>query len=387
MEFLNNLTESKMIPSIRSLRKYTAKDTADLVFLFFVAVQILKNEFEYLDFTTNYATVALRYGGFDKVRIGGSNDMAIMISHLVSSDTFADEKNSKLYINKLRINELEYKKYLRRIKSGQTNHELDRQFFIKLIRDLNITDATYLAMRRLAVEWGTGKLDEMKKKLTMTRLLMAFRHRARRADIIGSLEKLSRKDKLELKNACNVETGDNCDDTARVKQKFGLLKTLGMAAAGGVGGWYVGKKMFEREQQQVYFTDDYVDVIDLPHVKDFLKHPIVKRINLPEDVESSLFDILDAASVIADENDDKKLSYLVSRLGFTPGRSKFDQLTDDGKKFYYQMVELKETTTSGSVAVVAMPLGATMRRPMPNGIKWATVKYGNKRVNDQKNDK
>ena len=73
----------------------------------------------------------------------------------------------------------------------------------------------------------------------MTRLLQAVRAKARRGDILASLEHVARNNNYELSNVCDPETGRDCDvaykpaTTAAVHKQssnFGFLKGIALAA-------------------------------------------------------------------------------------------------------------------------------------------------------------
>ena len=213
LKLVNTFTESRLFPAITSFKKYTSKDTTDLVFLYFISLEILKNDFEYIHVVTAYAKKTAWYNGFENIH-PGATDLYLLLHQITKKDehTFKPHKNNDVFLKTIQTDEDEILAYLRRIARNQSIMSVDRKFMISLEEDLEITDSCYRSMRRLCYMWKD--LTEHQKKLLITRLLMALRHRARLCDLLPYIEHLANKDKLELQNVYNPETKEKPKETS-----------------------------------------------------------------------------------------------------------------------------------------------------------------------------
>ena len=67
LEFINELCESRLIRNKKHINRYTAKDAADLVFLYACMLNILKNEFKYAPVASQYAKKTLMFNNFNTI--------------------------------------------------------------------------------------------------------------------------------------------------------------------------------------------------------------------------------------------------------------------------------------------------------------------------------
>ena len=71
LEFINDLCESRLIRQKKQISRYTAKDAADLVFLYACILTILKNEFKYAPVASRYAKKTFMFNNFNTFRVNG----------------------------------------------------------------------------------------------------------------------------------------------------------------------------------------------------------------------------------------------------------------------------------------------------------------------------
>lgn len=245
-KIINTLTESRLFPALGSLKKYTSKETCDLAFLYFITLEILKNEFEYLHVATAYAKRTCWYNGFEHFH-PGVTDLYLLLHQLSQKDenSFKPHKNNDIFLKTVQVDDDEILSYLRRTARNQTVKSVDRKFLISLENDFEISDASYRSMRRLCYDWR--ELTDHQKKLLITRLLMALRHRARLCDLLPFLEELSNKQKLELENVHNPETGEHPKNIEQPHKELGIGGKVLAHAVGGtlgaLGGIWLGSKI------------------------------------------------------------------------------------------------------------------------------------------------
>lgn len=231
LSFIGELTESKLLPSRSSARRYTAKDVCDLLFLSCIGLQVLKGEFDTLSEAADYAGKTLRYGTFDE-RHFSCTDLYVLVHLSLHGEPKDFKKNpsNESFLRGVNVDQPLLRRWLRSIRMDQPDEELDRRTLLMLQNGLRISDQSYRAMRRLSTHWGRD-IEEREKKLVITRLLLALRARASRSELRPHLERLAKRGKLELPVPCNPETG-SCE-----RPKRNLLGKLALASIGGaVGG-------------------------------------------------------------------------------------------------------------------------------------------------------
>jgi len=205
-EFINQLCESKLLPTQHTLKNYTAKDISDITYLNFLTLQILRNEFTSKPFSIDYATKTITWGDFDKFR-NSSNDLYVLINSLINKNSlkyFKDHDASKLFIDDLSFAFSIIKSWLRNIANGKDAVGSDKSNLLKIESMLKITNSDYKGVRRLVNDWNN--LDNNERKVATTRLLLALRARAPKSELLKELENVSKKLNLEIPVENNPET-------------------------------------------------------------------------------------------------------------------------------------------------------------------------------------
>jgi len=238
-ELFGDLLESRLIRSKASISKYSARDIADLAFLYFITLEILSQEFSTKDFASKYAGKTIVFNNFDRL-MTTSTDLNVLLHILmgknneVSRQQLKNEAASKIFLQNVTLPLPQIKKYLTDIKMNRRNTSMSRRLIYTLQRNLQINNSNYRSMRILASDW-TEQTEE-RKRLTMTRLLMAFRKRGIMSEMLPVLEKLAKTTKYELKNANNPEE-------KQPSSGGNIWKTLAVGALGAAGGAYAGYKL------------------------------------------------------------------------------------------------------------------------------------------------
>ena len=233
-EIIDQITESTLISSVDQLKKYDAREIADLIFLYFVALQILKSTFESAPFAIDYANHT-RAGSFDIFPRTGT-DLNILIhtlfgkNNIFTKNMLKNQKASDVLISKLRFNVSKAKSWLSNVR--KVNENSDNRFLLKIESDLQISVSNYKSVRRLATEWNS--IDHSARQLAMTRLLQAFRAKAPRSELLPALEKVSKQKNLFLKGAGNPEKSGG---SGSFLKKLGI----GAAVATGIGAYLLYK--------------------------------------------------------------------------------------------------------------------------------------------------
>lgn len=245
-----NLQESSLLQNINSVKRYSAKDIADLLFLYLVTLHMLRCEFEFAPKAKTYAARTLSVGSWDHVRLNNT-DLYQLLSIMMSKNAvwttqLKQPAASHVLLSDVHVNEARVLKFLRNIQ-GSFNSRSSAQMLLKFEHELKINITNYKSIRRIVGDWQESHVNTEAKSLAVTRLLQALRHRAARGDLNSYVEMLARQQKLEISQACDPETGKHCAASTLsppVPQEPSLLKQLAVGAGLGVGAYLLGRALF-----------------------------------------------------------------------------------------------------------------------------------------------
>lgn len=203
MEFLNSITEASILnKSIFGTSKFSARDFADVFFLYLCAIRILKAEFYGASAIASYLQgCSLQANGSLK-----GNDLDVLINLLFSDKAasqvkFKDKEESAHFLKSLTFNMPTLRTFVKQAINGDQNIEFDRRFLLYAENQLKIDNSFLSSIRRLCGEWETEQDSD--KILVFTRLIQSFRSKVKKADILPILEKVAKKAQLEDKDIDN----------------------------------------------------------------------------------------------------------------------------------------------------------------------------------------
>jgi len=237
--FIKELCESRLIRSSYSYKKYTARDLADLTFLYFLGIQILRSEFDSKPFAVTYARKTIMWNRIDDFR-NGANDLYMLMFALFGKNNesvvelLKKQEASKMLIANMHFNYPQAKQWLFHVAEGYDTNDTDKLFLMKLEAMLKIQVSDYRAIRRLVCDWSD--LAQAEREIAMTRLLLAFRARAPQSEILQMLEHVAKENKLEVAVSINPEEPIQKDGKS--------LKPIAIGAAIGAGLVAMGIKDF-----------------------------------------------------------------------------------------------------------------------------------------------
>lgn len=241
---IKTVEESSLLKSFSSVHRYSARDVADLTFLYLIALHVLRSEWRSAPFARSYANKS--GGDWSHTNISGTDLRQLLSITLYHSNEYtkylANQGSSKQLLHDLTLDKNEIRQFLHNASSGTYNDHLAARLLMSFERDLRIGVTNYKSVRRIAGDWNSSYIDNEAKQLAVTRLLQALRHRALKGDLIPELERLAKEQNLEIKNACDPETGKHCDSVPG-KPKMSLLKQLVIGAGLGLGAYYLGKAL------------------------------------------------------------------------------------------------------------------------------------------------
>ena len=234
-QVVDGMLESTLIRNEKAFGNYTAKDVTDFIFLYLLSLKILKSEFDFAPVAAKYAKATVMYGHFKQLRRMGT-DLYLLLFQLLNGNEGKYKKPdaSRTHLEDVDAREVDIVRWLRMVAQNDTDINMDRRFLLKMENALNIRDSGYRAIRRLIIDWED--LNHSEKQLTMTRLLLALRTRAKKSELLPYLEQLAKAQKLELKGVNNPETNTGTTGASGSGNK--LLK-----GAAVLGATYLGYKL------------------------------------------------------------------------------------------------------------------------------------------------
>ncbi len=220
------LTEARMFKSRQGVSKYSAREIADLIFAHCIALQVMNREFKYTSVAKNYASRTSSYGNYDYFRSNGT-DLYVMIHSLFGKGSiikFADEKNSKILLDRMKSDVMPFRDFLSHVGSSNANTNLEQRMLMRLQGSLYVSNSKLRSMKRLAGDWENLKTRE--KRTLVSSLLTYFRSNAPKASLTSYIQKLARERDF-------VDGGE--------KVKTSKAMAVGAALAGAYLGYKLGR--------------------------------------------------------------------------------------------------------------------------------------------------
>lgn len=243
------ITESRLLPNLSRMSKYSARDVADLAFCYMLALHMCRQEFETAPWVRTYAHLTQDTQGFANTNLN-KTDLHQLVNVLLHQSPgwtryMKDATASDLLMQEIELHPDLVTRFLRNLQSATFDPELSGRLLLQMERAVKITTSNYKSMRRILSDWHLDHVDTEAKRLVMTRLLQVLRAKAAQGDVVQKVNALSRERKWEIPHACDPETGRNCDQTVSVAPKSpSIMKQLAIGAGLGVGAYLLGKALF-----------------------------------------------------------------------------------------------------------------------------------------------
>jgi len=230
--FLNDINEaSKMYRTRQQLDTVDIRDTLNFAFVNLLTLQILYSNYDTAPIARDYAKRTLIGGGnFNTYRRDGT-DLYHAMHKIVSGG--GGSGKSAIQFNKVKLPAQQLKQYLKAMAMGQKLPQVGGMF-MRLERGLDITEANYKAMRRLAVNWTD--LPPGQKSLLATRMMQFYRTPAIRSELYTTFARFAKAGNFYNASIDNVEKGI----TAR------RIATKAAAAATAFSAGFAGGRAFGR---------------------------------------------------------------------------------------------------------------------------------------------
>jgi hypothetical protein len=204
---LPTLSESRLYPSERHLRRIDAHEAADLALLYIVALRVLLAERRSESWARDYARKTSTASSFAKWRPDGT-DLSALLDALTAERSPLEGDDA--YRSALPIDPGAILRWLRAEAHGTGEDRRTRAFVNRIDQMLRVRNSSMKAIRRMVIDWPD--LSRHERELTITRLLQFLRDRAPTGEILPQLNDLARHSGWEIEGACNLEAGEDCGE-------------------------------------------------------------------------------------------------------------------------------------------------------------------------------
>jgi hypothetical protein len=182
--FLKYVSEGKVIRRHSDLQRYTFPEVTERIYLSFLALALMSQNKDTVDFAKSYADQTMAKGTFDQVRMI-NNDLANMLA-IVSGDPeitkkLKDKDQAQAMRQRQPVPVMALRRYLRSWEDHFKN-------LTHLERALNITDATLKNIRRAVANYHS--LNSKMKMQTLHRLQQQLQAKLPNTDILKKFKEL-----------------------------------------------------------------------------------------------------------------------------------------------------------------------------------------------------
>lgn len=183
LKIFNNIFESRLFPTREHLTDYPAEYIKEMIFLYFMALQIMLKENTTRAFAQDYLYRTFKYGEFSTLE-HTSTDLFWMLYRL------KNDIDKKFPIDNLNF-------WIKDILKERITENEDSKYLLWLQNQLHVKNSEYKSLRIFIGFWSTESHEQ--KKLIGTRLLTIFRQYLRKSDIYDNIESLIKEEVTDIK--------------------------------------------------------------------------------------------------------------------------------------------------------------------------------------------
>ena len=229
--FIRDLNESKMFRTKQHLETSPINNVANTAMMQMLTLHIMYSDY-------NTAPIAKEYAR--RTIAGGTNfkqyrQSATDLYHTLHKATVGDTATAAAQIksNKIKLPEAQLKQYLVQMASGKPVSGANN-LLLRMERGLDIQEATYRSMRRLAGDWG--KLPAGQRSMLATRLQQYYKTNAIRSDLYKPFQSYAKSGGYNIKGL----------DSAEKRITARSVATRAVDGAAAFAGGFVGGRAFGR---------------------------------------------------------------------------------------------------------------------------------------------
>lgn len=235
---MREISESQLFRSKPAVEKKSVEELKEIAFISMLGLRIALSEDLLSEWAEEYVRKTFRRNKFRDWRTDGTDLYAAMWGILQAEPDFD-------------LTMLE--RWLRR----PDDFRQAKRTILNMTETLDVDNESLRAIRRLVINWDD--ITEYQQKLAITRLLQIVRSRYQRSELLDKLNMLAKREKLEIKNVYNMETGEGPKTLEVHREKGGRTKSSMLphaigAAAGYAGGYGIVRQKSVKEEADAAAT-------------------------------------------------------------------------------------------------------------------------------------
>ena len=218
MQFLQNLSESRMTKNAKDQPILTYSDCCEKLYLLLLTIEFMRNYAVAYPFVKKYCRDT-QHGNYKHFKISGTD--AYNFIHFILGDetTLRKLKDPEAAANKqasTNFSPRDIVSYLRSVATGNIPTSAT-QMFIRLENGFDIVNPEYKKIRRALQNFN--RASERDKTTVATKLLYALRAKCRNSDVIDDFSKLVARKDLENSRVVDNEPTVTTPDTSRTTSR------------------------------------------------------------------------------------------------------------------------------------------------------------------------
>lgn len=231
------ISEARLYRTTNGFKNLTGRDIADLLYLHTLTLYMMLQDDSLEDYAVGYAKQTTQYGHFTLMRTHATD--LYMLAYAVKNPdnryiSFKNNRSSRKFLEKLNFGTMptrQFHFFISRIgKRGDKRNEA-LSFFMRLERQLKITDGRYRGYRRMVLSWG--KLKYHSKQLVVSKLTQEIRRLGRGSELMSPMTSMNKDRGLRVSSDYK-------------EPRTSLTRRVAGTAAGAVVGRYAGKKIAQK---------------------------------------------------------------------------------------------------------------------------------------------
>jgi len=229
--FIRDLNESKMFRTKQHLQASPINNVANTAMMQMLTLHIMYNDYNTAPMAQEYARRTIASGTNFKQYRQGATDLYHTLHKASVGDT--STKAAQIKSNKIKLPDAQLKQYLVQMANGKKVTGANN-LLLRMERGLDIQEATYRSMRRMAGDWG--QLPAGQRAMVATRLQQYYRTNAIRSDLFKPFQSYAKSGGYNIKGL----------DSAEKRITARSVATRAVAGAAAFAGGFAGGRALGR---------------------------------------------------------------------------------------------------------------------------------------------
>jgi len=226
------ISEARLFRTTNQFKIYNGRDIADLLYLTSLTTFMMAKDEKQEGFARAYAKQTAQYGKYNFFRSHATD--LYLLAYQVNDPgnrniSLKHPIESKMFLNSCKFNDTHHWNFFTKVGQGRENSNDSVVYFMRLEKQLKISNAKYKQFRRFITDWKNLKYRS--KQLVVAQIVQEFRRIGRGSEMIGPLSTMTKYKSYRMSDKY---------------KKPSTTRRVAGAAAGAVAGRYIGKKVAQK---------------------------------------------------------------------------------------------------------------------------------------------